>query len=384
MLAVGSAESAMRAVGLQRTTRDVLAAAVEVSRKVLSADTTFAAVGDRDGNYPITIMSGIRDPRFGGITVRPEAGLGGQVLLRKQPVGTGDYAHDPTISRDFVHVVSDIEGLGGMGCVPIIGPVGIEALLYVGLRVAQTPGDRALTTLSMVASYAELALHNLAAREQELELELLRERQRLAVELHDSVAQTLFSIGVAAHYSRGKQDTAALLATMEEIETTAAHARRQLRETLQRLGRYEEGIGFEARLEGEIRLFESCSGCRVKLLRRGHRRTLPQPVETLVVETVVEGLRNAAKHEGAILIVASLVYGPRHVSVVLQSDDSGDAGPALDPGGARWRGERSGAGLTLLRQRAEALGGTVELVTERGMRVLRLELPVQAAETSPR
>ncbi len=381
MHVAATVESASRSIALQPTTSDVLSTAVEAARQVLGADAAFAAVGEGPETYPMRFMSGIRDPRFAGIVVRSAAGLGGQVLLCRQPRWTGDYAHDPTISRDFVHVVSDVEGLDGMGCVPIIGPIGVEALLYVGSRRTDAPGDVALATLGRVASYAELAIENLGARRQELELQLLRERQRLACELHDSVAQMLFSIGVAAHYSRSKQDPAELLATMQEIETTAAAARRQLRETLEHLGRSDEGIGFEARLEGEIRLFERCSGCRVRTIHRGERRALPRPVETLLLDTVVEGLRNATKHDRATVVVVSLVYETGAVSLVLQSDGPAaiEPGPDTEP----WLGAGSGSGLSLLHQRADQLGGALELLTQRGMRVLRLGVPTLVVTGRP-
>ena len=371
MLLPRSAESIARSVGLHRTPADIAHAAVEVSREILGADSTFAAVADGDGAYPMTEMSGIRDRRFGGIVVRPGAGLGGQVLLRKQPLGIADYAHDPTISGDFVHVVCDIEGLGGMGCVPIVGPEGIEALLYVGRRVAETPGDTALEVLQHVATYAELALHHLGARQRAVELELLRERQRLAFELHDSVAQMLFAIGVAAQHSRRQHDPAALEAAMEEIEATAAQARRELRETLERIGRYGEGVGFEVRLEGEVRLFERSSGCRVRITRGGESRELPEPVESLLLDTLLEGLRNAAKHTGAGVAVAHLRYDPASVALVLHTEDAVAAPVA---------GEGTGVGLRLLEQRAEQLRGTLELSAEPdGLHVLRLELPTRTA-----
>jgi signal transduction histidine kinase len=364
-----SDESLARSVALQRNAADVIRAAVDVSRSILKADSTFAAVRENGSGYPITIMSGIRDQRFGGIRVRQGAGLGGQVLLRRRPLSIADYAHDPGISRDFVHVVSDIEGLAGMACVPIVGPQGVEALLYVASRLTESPGDVAIDTLGHVATYAELALHQLAAHERDVELELLRERQRLAAELHESVAQMLFSIGVAAHYSRRQDDPAALLIALEEIEATAADARRELRETLQQLSRRDEAIGFDARLEGEARLFERRSGYTVRITRHGQPRSLPEPVESLIVDTLVEGLRNAAKHGVAKLAVAHLGYEADHVMLAVQ------ARVAPVPG-CEWQGAGTGTGLALLAGRAAALGGTVKL--ERGqddVTVLRLELP---------
>jgi signal transduction histidine kinase len=86
---------------------------------------------------------------------------------------------------------------------------------------------------------------------------MLRDRQRLATELHDSVAQMLFTIGVAARYARQKDDPAALTAALEEIESTAAQARRELRASLRRLSRPNEGVldklNASSRLEAVVR-----------------------------------------------------------------------------------------------------------------------------------
>ena len=368
-------------VGLGSTPAGIMRSAVEVSREVLGADSTFAAVGDGNGDYPITIMNGIRDPRFGAINVHAGAGLGGQVLLRRGPLGIADYAHDPTISRDFVHVVSDIEGLSGHGCVPIAGPAGIEALLYVASRNSEPPGDVAIDTLTRVAGYAEIGLGHLAARKHEIELELLRERQRLATTLHDSVAQMLFSIGVAAHYSRRQGDPAALLAAMAEIETTASDARRELRETLEQLNRSEEGIGFEARLEGEVRLFERCHGCKVRITRHGSPRALPEPVESLILDTMVEGLRNGLKHAQAHLTLAHLGYNPGSVTLTLHGQLPERASAySLHA----WPASGGGVGLSMLRHRAAQLGGALELECEpNGPKALKLELPTLFGNWSP-
>jgi len=90
------AELITRAVGLRQTTPEILAASAQVSRRLLGADSTFADIADTADNYPMLITDGIRDARFREITVRPGAGLGGQVLLRGRPHSVADYARDPT------------------------------------------------------------------------------------------------------------------------------------------------------------------------------------------------------------------------------------------------------------------------------------------------
>lgn len=369
-----AAELIARTVGLQQTTPEILVASAQISRRILGTDSTFMAVADGTGAYPMSITDGIRDPQFRQIIVRPAAGLGGQVLLRGRPHRVADYLSDPTISRDFVHVVCDVEGLHGMASVPVHGPDRIDALLYAGTRAAGPPPDQTLRTLELVAAHAELSLHQEAVRKQETELAMLRDRQRIATQLHDSVAQMLFTIGVAAHYARQRGDPAALTAALEEIETTAAQARSELRASLRRLSQPAEGLAFEARLAGEARLFERTTGCRVKITSRGGRRDIPQLIEDLLIDTALEGLRNAVKYARARAAIVHLAYQDDAVTMVLQAGTQ-TLRPA-HPGGINRAG--TGAGLALLRQRAAQLRGTLELTCDAaGLTLLRLELPTR-------
>jgi signal transduction histidine kinase len=79
-------------------------------------------------------------------------------------------------------------------------------------------------------------LAHAAARERERELARLRERERLACSLHDSVAQSLFAIGIAAQQSRDAGDPDILSERLDEIERIAADALAELREALARIG----------------------------------------------------------------------------------------------------------------------------------------------------
>ena len=376
-----AAELIARTLGVQQTIPQILVASTRISRQILGADSTFMAVADGTGDYPMSITDGIRDIRFREITVRPAAGLGGQVLLHGRPHRVADYICDPTISRDFVYFVCDVEGLRGMACVPVNGPDRVEALLYTATRIAGPPADQTLQMLELVAAQAELSLQQAAAREQAVELAMLRDRQRLATELHDSVAQMLFTIGVAARYARQHDDPAALGAALEEIESTAAQARRELRASLRRLSQPSEGVAFEARLAGEARLFERTMGCRVVITGRGERRDVPQLVEDLLIDTALEGLRNAVKYERAQIAIVHLAYEPDAVVLVLQAGTQVVRQP--DSGATRLAG--TGAGLWMMRQRVAQLRGTLELTRDQdGQTVLRVELPTRLSRQSAR
>ncbi len=372
---VADIQNLARSVSVGQTPDQILESAVALAHASLGVDSTFAAVNDGSNAFPMRFTDGIRDPRFLEINIRPGLGLGGRTLMLGMPLYVWDYAADTSITQDFVHVVSDIEGLRSMACVPIVACGRTEALLYTAEHDSGAPGDLAVHALQMVASSAQLALEGLQAHQRDIEIALLRERQRLAIELHDSVAQMLFDIGVAAHYSRREQDPEALSCVLSEIESTASSARQKLRETLQHLVHSPAGLAFEARLEGEVRLAERTTGCRVTITRRGDPYELPEPLETLIIDTLVEGLRNAAKHGCAKMAVAHLHYARESITLTIQADGS-------HGGDSTWPGAGTGAGLMLLAARAEQLRGTIETTTDhREACVLRLELPVRVPLT---
>lgn len=362
----------VKAIALQPTPMAVIQAAVDVARDALGSDVAFAAVGSGSAEFPIASAKGIRDPRWSSIVVRPHTGLGGEVLTRERPMIVADYATDAHISRDFVEIVARGEGLRAVACVPVLGPAGVEALLYAGAHLGGALGDRAVAVLEQLGAFASVGLEQIRARELELELARLRERERLANELHDSVAQRLFTIGAVAQASRAQGDPVGHVEAIEEIEATAADARRELRDTLLKLHRDPENLAFDVQLDGELGLLEDVLGCTVRVVRRGTFARMPDHIARLAIDTAVEGARNAVKHAHARLVEVEIVRTEGRLSLVVKT-------LAVDtlpepPHTASATG--TGTGIRTLRTRAERLGGSLRLAEVSISRAaLRLDLP---------
>lgn len=365
--------SSLHAVATQADEASVLEAAADVCREAVGDGAVFVAVPEGD-IMRMAITRGIADPRgFLRIRVAPGRGLGGYTLRTGTAAIVDDYESDSRITRDFVDIVTGEEGLHGIVCVPVLVRGQPTGLLYAGKRTVGGIGDRVAERMQEAARYAAIGVQQAQERRHALELERLRDRERLATQLHDSVAQMLFGIGVAAQRSLMEGDPAALTAAMREIELAAADARRELRDTLEQLGRSEQGLALDARLQAEARLFSTQSGCTARLARSGTPRVLPDLVEELIVDVVVEGLRNAVKHAGATFALACLDYEPRRVHLAIQSEVT-DSGRAIDHALAAAAG--TGRGLAQLAERAQAVGGSLGLAPgEPGLMTLRLEIP---------
>ncbi|MET0966865.1 MAG: GAF domain-containing protein [Nakamurella sp.] len=365
-------------VGLHEDSESIVSALVSRARTVTGMDIASAAVRDVTGSYPMTVYRGVQSDAFRSLTIKSGAGLGGLVLRTQQPIRLADYHASALITPDYMNAVG-VEGVHGIVCVPVSDPDGVCALLYAAVRSTGTPGDIAVARLEGLAAEAGTALHHLAMRASQAELAALRQRQAIAGRLHDSIAQTLFSVGVLAHRSRGEQDPLLLADSLAEIEVVAGAARAELRATLADLCRIPDGRGLDLALVAEGRTFTAKSGVPVWWSHRGLPRGLAPEVTSLVLDALREGLRNAVKHAGAQQIMATIRWGRNEVLLVLQmqwgedvdrsaSSENKDRPPRWSPG----------SGLGMIADRAAILGGRLELTIDAdqdGLVIQRLTLP---------
>ncbi|GLP66976.1 two-component sensor histidine kinase [Streptomyces sp. TUS-ST3] len=195
------------------------------------------------------------------------------------------------------------------------------------------------------------------------------ERLRIARELHDSLTHSISIVklqaGVAVHLARkrGEEVPPALLA----IQEAGGEAMRELRATLEVL-RTDEPTGTPALLVERAR----AAGLAVELSVTGEECALPAHLDRAVYRIVQESLTNAARHAGPAKVRVELAYGKADLAV--RVDDDGAARPDRPP--------RPGHGLTGMRERVTALGGTLHTGprAEGGFSV-RAQLPLGAGES---
>lgn len=346
----------------QRDVAHVLRVAMGACRGLPGTDAAFVAIARDDGGFAMCATNGMRGSRFGTLVLPPGVGLAGLVADLAEPVHVNDYANDGRFIKppDLLDVVVGDEHFRTITCVPVLDANNaVFALLYAAARGRQRLERAARRRLETIASYASLRARLIAEEKRERELAILRERQRLATGLHDSVAQALFAIGTEARrLCSGGQLSEPVLRGLGEIDTMAIQAARELRETLHALGRVGDHIQLNAAIALEAARFEEATGSAVVVTGSERPLGLSTAAEALVADTVREGLRNAGKHAGATTVLIHVASARNHVSVSIHDD------------GPRHRHARatkaapdlgSGAGIALLDQRARDLGGRVLL-----------------------
>jgi len=175
------------------------------------------------------------------------------------------------------------------------------------------------------------------------------ERLRIAREVHDVVAHSLAMInvqaGVGAHVADRRPDEAkaALLA----IKAASQSALTDLRATLAVLrGSQDRAPAPSLRRLSELTDATTAAGLRVQV--DGAPGELPAPVDSAAYRIVQESLTNAVRHaKDATRITVRFAQTNGSIEVMVRDDGAG----SVDPG--------SGNGLRGMRERAEALGGTL-------------------------
>lgn len=204
-----------------------------------------------------------------------------------------------------------------------------------------------------------------------------QERLRIARELHDVLAHSISVINVQAGVGLALLDTnpeqaRTALTTIKAASKEALGEVRQVLDTLR-----TPGDAPRAPAPGLDRLPElveqaASAGLSVEVVTEGERAALPPGTDLAAFRIVQEALTNVVRHSGSRTARVRITYAPGRLG--LRIDDEGPA-TGSDAGG-------SGNGLVGMRERAAALGGTIEAGPrpDGGFRVWA-DLPVQPKET---
>ena len=250
--------------------------------------------------------------------------------------------------------------------VPIVA--GGEVLAELFLADKAGPDRRTFTDsdqrlIETLSTHAALAVANAQRTERARELSVAEERARLARELHDSVTQTLFSLTLAAESAAalaepGGPELAEQLDRVRELARDRAG--RDALDGRRRCGRSTLGAdGLAEALRKRVDLLRRVHDVRLSLRARGPARLQDRTVEREVLLVASEALANALQHAGAASIEVTLDTGGDTVRLIVADDGAG-----FDLAGTLRESRR--LGLTSMRERAEALGGTVHVDTAPG------------------
>lgn len=191
------------------------------------------------------------------------------------------------------------------------------------------------------------------------------ERQRLAREIHDTLAQGFASI--VTLYEAARADLAkrpqVALGRLEEIGRTARSSLSEARRVVWALRpeALEEGTLADA-LEQLVRDFRSETGLDATSTVTGNRRELEAAAEATLLRVAQEALANVRQHARASRVALTLSYLEDALLLDVRDDGIGIQRALADQD--RDGRQAGGFGLTGMRERVEQRGGTLTIESQ--------------------
>jgi signal transduction histidine kinase len=251
-------------------------------------------------------------------------------------------------------------------------PIAVGDEIFGNLYLTDKDGGFTTDDLAVVEALSRIAgaAINTARLQSRLRrLAVIEDRQRIARDLHDSVIQDLFAVGLNLQGLSAKLDDPEaereLNSSIDTLDDAVTSLRRYIFELKQN---QQPSLNLDERLQ---QLTARMGMAYPSLVVLGLDNVRSGPWDDEVVHLATEALSNALRHSRA-----------ANVEIDVTQDDSGLTLDVADDGvGFDVTETGAGMGLANMRARALALGGSVEIDSEpgRGTRV-RARLPFRPSE----
>jgi signal transduction histidine kinase len=355
---------AVLAVSRQLSTRDALGVIVGSARTLVGARYAALGVPDDAGSFAEFVVAGLTQAEQRAIGPLPrQHGMLAALLTAGAPERLPDIRRDPRFGGWWPAAHPELTGFLG---VPVKNGDEVLGIIFVANKRSGAFTDRDEELLTLFAAHAAIALTNARLYERSRELSVLEERARLARELHDAVSQRLFSIrahtrAAELQLARDPDRAAAELTAIAEL---GAQAHAELRAVIDGLAPPELD-GLAESLRRYAQLAGRAHGIDVSLTA-ADVPDLDQKTQAAAYRVAQEALHNALRHSGASEVSVTLSRTRRRVIL-----EVADNGAGFDPALAS-----AGLGLTSMRERAAAVGGTLRISSAPGAgTTIRMEVP---------
>ncbi len=303
-------------------------------------------------------------------------------------VGRSGGPPDPQADGDLARELAELGGeplatprqRPGLLIVPLITAASLVG--FLALRRQQPFTPRQLELLAVMGGQLALSLRNAQLFADTQELATINERNRIAREIHDTLAQGLAGIIVqlqAAEAWLGRDPARARDAVDHATELARSSLQEARRSVWDLRPEGLERAGLAGAVRDEMNRVSERTGTKTSVRIRGLRGlTIPAGVEVAVFRVVQEAVANSLHHASPTIVKVEMVRSDGQLRVAVTDDGRGFE-PELSM--------RSGSfGITSMRERAAACGGTLELRSRLGggtRVVLRVPCPDPQVPASP-
>ena len=355
LLAVGQAASSSLRLS------DVLDEALGAILDVTSAEAAEVWLVEQRGELALERQAGEGVEAFRERTrLGAGEGLPGLAAQSGSPVVVHDLASDPRFVRPRVKEL----GFQTFCALPLRRSGETVGVLGVAAREPEALTSAAeLRLLEGIGEQLAIAIENAQLHARVLDATVLEERERLARELHDGLAQVLGYVNTqtlaikkllaSGRREEAQRQVAQMESTAKQVYTDVREAILGLRATrgalVPSLRRYLADHGRTTTVTPQLEVSEEAA-----------RLALPASAEIQLIRIVQEALANVRKHAEASSTTVSLDVEGEELVIEVSDDGRGfDAGRSVRTGWPRF-------GLQIMRERAEAIGGVFAVASRPG------------------
>ncbi len=297
--------------------------------------------------------------------------LANEAIRSRTPLLAEDARTERAVPRRYVRQF----GLRALGCAPLVAKgrvVGVILLDDAGRPFRFTPEQERL--LQAFGNLAAIALENARLHAAAEEGAILRDRARIAQELHDNVAQIFFSIGLEAKALLKETPAAAPHQPMERIQHLADRGGAEIRNAIFALSSsFSKPKGLLSSLQHLLEEYTASTGNPATFFPTDSLPAISGEDEDILYAAARELLQNIRRHTDATAVVVRLDAEGEWVTLSIRDDGRGLAD---DIEQASMVGP--GFGLRFLRRRLTAAGGTFRVSHNDGHGVtVTVRLPVK-------
>ncbi len=348
-----------RSIRAERNLERLLEAVLGRIGQRVAAKAAAVYLSDEDGGLSLAWGRDLQGQRVRRFEVGP---LALEVARSRMPVSLEDrelmsgFADDPTLIG-----VRSALGLPMLSDSELVGVI----VLADDRPNAFDPIERPL--LGLLANQVTLAVRNARAYLYSEELAIQSERNRIAREIHDGIAQSLAFTALKLDLAERllERDPQPVSKVRVELRTARETLREQIREVRRSIFALRpldlERLGFLETVRRFVRDFGEQNNIRTELDLDGEPRLSPTN-EAVLFRILQEALNNVAKHSRARTVRVQLQSNPEQTTISIVDD-----GVGFDPAHLTGRvTSMGGLGLHQMRERVESRGGRFAYHSEPG------------------
>lgn len=277
----------------------------------------------------------------------------GKVAETRKPLLSAELANDAQFLREAVVKA----GFRQMACIPMLSGDMLMGVMSVATVRDDPFDDRNVEMMAAVGNWAGLAIENSRLHTNARRLAILEERDRIGMDLHDGIIQSIYGVGLSLESAFHTMDD-----DPQEAKERVQHAINGLNQTIRDLRSYildlrPRQLGNEGLMSGIKRLiaeFRANTFAEVKLTEPDFDLSnLSQTRVLTLFHICQEALANAAKHAKAKKVQIAIWVTDERVLMEITDDGKGFPMDSLNA--------NLGHGLANMQTRARSAGGDVEI-----------------------